>query len=76
MLPHKCIFALSELPAQDWNTKVQLDYLEELMLSLSLPNFIHHDDEAESWNVACKDVWSYIRAITREDSDTTNLYSG
>ncbi|XP_064632877.1 germinal-center associated nuclear protein-like [Lineus longissimus] len=64
-----------DLPAQDWNAKDQLDYLESLLLSISLPSFIYHDNEAESWNQACKDVWAYIKALTVDESDITNLLS-
>ncbi|KAJ8301861.1 hypothetical protein KUTeg_020848 [Tegillarca granosa] len=66
-----------ELPHMYWNNEGNLDYNRQLVLSLQLPYFEYADVDSEEWTLACKDVWSYVEAIVRDDQGAAkvDLYS-
>ena len=66
----------------DWNTEDQLEFLQGLLLSLSLPPYQdpgnNHGDGShgdDTWEKACSTVWDYVKDVVDEEYNNTALYS-
>ena len=66
----------AELPRPHWNHPDRLTYLQDLINSLTLPEFDYSDENQDSWEGACEDVWQYVEAVaTDSDNSETDLFS-
>ncbi|XP_013415982.1 germinal-center associated nuclear protein [Lingula anatina] len=64
------------LPDQSWNTEDTLSLIEDVLSSLTLPEFDPVDWETESWESAVRDVWAYVEAVAEStDADAAALCS-
>ncbi|BFZ10368.1 hypothetical protein BsWGS_13408 [Bradybaena similaris] len=55
-------------PTSAWNSEAHMCDLYELVSKMRLPYFRYSDMESDDWSVACKDVWTFVAAVTKKDS--------
>ena len=69
-------FITDNLPAADWNTADQLDFLRHTVLSLQLPEY---DRPTEDGDLDCTDlvdhVWAYVAAVADDGDTNIRLFS-
>lgn len=62
-----------DLPPNNWNHRDSIKYLENLVMSLTLPEFDFSNEGTENWCDVIQDVKHFIDAITSESGINSSL---